>query len=153
MAVTTRGITAPKAPAPKASSRHKAPSRSKSASRTKSASKTARGTAPGPPAALKIPAIPSLGMASSDYIEETDIEARNDRDAIRRLIRSELAKARDAQPSVERANTHRVRKSRSRRRHRRSGQYSSSELNIDSEEGDRPLVSFLHYFRRYASFL
>ena len=82
MAVTTRGITAPKAPAvksfsrPKASSKTKAFSKSKSVSQTKTASKPAQ----------NVPIISFPGTASLDLIEKTNIKALNSATFIRKLI-------------------------------------------------------------------
>ena len=171
MALATRGIavlkaavakaSAAKAPAAKASSRaktsnrSKVSSKSKSANRAKSTSKpTQKATptapaAPTAPVAVEVPETPSPGTVTPDLIEEIDVETLNNNAAIRRLIQSEVAKARDVQPSTShtsRADAYRVRKSRSHRRHRRSRRYSySSGVSTDSEEGDRPPVSFLHH--------
>ena len=68
---------------------------------TKLSPKAAPKMAPAPPddyEAFEVPATPSPGTASPDIIEETDIEALNDHDVLRRLIQSKLAKVRDAQP-------------------------------------------------------
>ena len=152
MAVTTRGITALKAPAAKASSRPtvssrtKTSSKSKSVSRTKTASKPAQKTAPIASDVLNVPETPSPGMASLDLIEEIDVEVLNSAASIWKLIQTEMAKALNVQPTASLANTYRVRKSRSRRRYRRSRRYStSSGVSTDLEEGDRLMVSFLHH--------
>ena len=144
-------VTRPKAPRAPAT---KAPSKAKSSSRPKASNKatgntgaTTRSTAKAtrdPPAApvIDVPAPPSPGTATPDQIDETDIEAPNDQNILR-LFQAELAKARSSQSGSEHARTHRVHKSHSRRRHRR--RYYSPESSTDSEEGDRPRVSFLHH--------
>ena len=165
MAVVTRGITVPRAPAAeasaarapaaKASSRAKTSSKAKTSGRSKSANQNkstskrtqnAAPTAPTAPAPVQVPETPSPATVTPDRVEETDVVALNDHAVLRRLIQSEVAKTRDAQPSASNANAYRVQKSRSHRRHRRSRRYSSSSgVSTDSEEGDRPKVSFLHH--------
>ena len=90
------------------------------------------------------PLVASPRIISPEVIEETDIEVADDHQVLRRLIRSELAKARDSQQSSVQGSKHRVHKSPPRRRHRRSSRYSS-DLSIESDEGGRPRVSPLHH--------
>lgn len=108
----------------------------------------ARKTAPTQPP-VQVEATPSPGTITPEAIDETDIEVpkdygvTKDHEVIRRLIVSELAKV-VAKSTTDQANTHRVHKSHSRRHHRRGRRYSSKS-STDLEEGDRPMVSFLHH--------
>lgn len=95
------------------------------------------------PKAPKAPATKASSKAKSSNKAKAPSRPKasqkaTDNAILRRLIQKELAKVRVGQP-----NTHRVRKSRSHRHHRRH--HYSSESSTDSEEGDRPRVSFLHH--------
>ena len=138
MAMATRGSKASKNPIGKASNR------STAASRTNSAFNSARRGVPDPPSDHDklIPATSSSGTMSPDIIEETDIETLGVQKVMKQLIQNELAKKSDGQRSIVLGDTHRVHKSQSRRRHRR---HYLSGSSTDSEEGDRPRVSFLHH--------
>ena len=153
MAISTRASNVPK-PAAKAPSQPKASSSAKKASRTKCTRKAAQKTASGNDNAIEIPTTPSQGTLTPDRVEKTDIKFHDDRDVIRRIIQREFAKARSSQLGFDRLDTHRVHKSRSHSRRRRHRHHSySSESSTDSEEGDRPRVSFLHHDKGRKPFL
>ena len=149
MTAVTRGIKIRK-PAAKAFnkpfSRLKTSSKSKLVRRTKFISKISASRVPARTngqETLEISKISSLGTISSDLIEKINIEIYNDDKRVKRFIESVLTAK---QQGTGYTKTHRVYKykSQSRRRHRNSRHYLS-ESSINSEAGDRLIVSFLHY--------